>query len=714
MIGIPPRGAEAIRQTRVWLLGLVGLLGLTVVGRAEDVMPPARIAGRVTWEDDRPATAASVTLHRMSRPRNRWLPAERTATVDRDGRFAWDDLPDGEHWCVTVREAGAGLVLRELNVDAGETADVAVTLRPAITAWVTVRDDQGRPLAGAKWRRFDIVDGVAQGWCLLRGCEEGLGLPVAVSDEHGRLPLPPLPQGAILTTGRIDHPDYAAAELGRRPVTPGEMAACTLKTGLRLRLNFVELDGVTPARDLSEVIVTLAHENIYDANTVVLPYAVIDGRVEFVIEAGMYIMFRVQAEPFIITPQVNTFLTNKPLRISPGEHDEWTLRVGVGRKVAVRGRVVDEQGQPIVGAGLWGETQNLLADGTPAPRDWGQWCQTDGTETDARGEYVLHLSPGRGRINYRGKGVPEVDTLPVTVDSLSEQRVPDLVVKPLPKIRGVVRRGDGRPASNAVVRLYSDSDVREDLLPILTDADGAFEFSLPWLPVKWGSEERLYEHRVIAYSPHEPLGGMATIDLRDAAACGTVAIPLTPQAVDWPLSAMREAWTPWERSEPGELPEPPPNAIAVGEPVPELDGALWLNADKRSLADFRGQYVFLDFYTTWCGPCAFDFPTVKAVYDLYRDHGVAVIGVHDNSSPHEVIREHAREKGMEMPIVVDHPDGRLLTAYREAGLVRGYPSYVLIDPEGRLVTADRSVPGPSLRIHKLERVRQLLLERNGQ
>lgn len=234
-----------------------------------------------------------------------------------------------------------------------------------------------------------------------------------------------------------------------------------------------------------------------------------------------------------------------------------------------------------------------------------------------------------------------------------------------------------------------------------------------YMPQNPDTDARVYVNSVFAFLADQPIGGVTTVDLRDSAGTQSLTVSMQKQSIDWPLSAMSEAFSPWERGDAGSRPDrkqTPENQAGVT--VPNLDGSLWLNTDKHSLDAFRGQYVLLDFYTTWCGPCNQDFPKVRMVHDLLGQSGVAVIAVHDNSSSLEAIREHAAKKGMEMPIVIDHPDGRMLKPWNDLGLVVGYPGYVLLDPEGRLVTADFTIAAPLLRVYKLEIIRQELLRRN--
>ncbi|HVA49531.1 MAG TPA: hypothetical protein VNH11_24405 [Pirellulales bacterium] len=48
------------------------------------------------------------------------------------------------------------------------------------------------------------------------------------------------------------------------------------------------------------------------------------------------------------------------------------------------------------------------------------------------------------------------------------------------------------------------------------------------------------------------------------------------------------------------------------------------------------------------------------------------------------MREHCKQQGLVFPIVVDHPDGRIVNAYRQLGL-QGYLDYMLIGPDGNIL-----------------------------
>lgn len=66
--------------------------------------------------------------------------------------------------------------------------------------------------------------------------------------------------------------------------------------------------------------------------------------------------------------------------------------------------------------------------------------------------------------------------------------------------------------------------------------------------------------------------------------------------------------------------------LVVGDPAPE-----WKLADSagktHALADYRGRVVVLDFWATWCGPCAKVMPKLDKLQKKYGERGLVVLGV---------------------------------------------------------------------------------------
>lgn len=121
--------------------------------------------------------------------------------------------------------------------------------------------------------------------------------------------------------------------------------------------------------------------------------------------------------------------------------------------------------------------------------------------------------------------------------------------------------------------------------------------------------------------------------------------------------------------------------------APELSGARsWLNTDKPlSLAALRGKIVLLDFWTYGCINCIHIIPDLKRLEAKYSKQ-LVVIGVHsakfENEKETENIRRIILRYEIEHPVVND-ADFRIWNEYA----VRGWPTLVLIDPEGYVIGA---------------------------
>jgi cytochrome c biogenesis protein CcmG, thiol:disulfide interchange protein DsbE len=101
-------------------------------------------------------------------------------------------------------------------------------------------------------------------------------------------------------------------------------------------------------------------------------------------------------------------------------------------------------------------------------------------------------------------------------------------------------------------------------------------------------------------------------------------------------------------------------------------------ADLR-LGDLRGKAVVLDFWATWCQPCRAEAPIVERVSDRWRDQGVVVIGVNEDTPDQGDPRAFAEAHGLTYPIVHD-ASGSVGRSYQ----VDGLPTLVVVSRAGRI------------------------------
>lgn len=108
---------------------------------------------------------------------------------------------------------------------------------------------------------------------------------------------------------------------------------------------------------------------------------------------------------------------------------------------------------------------------------------------------------------------------------------------------------------------------------------------------------------------------------------------------------------------------------------------------QRKLSEWcgKGNYVLVDFWASWCGPCRQEMPNVVANYEKYHAKGFEVVGVSfDNNG--DAWKAAIKNIGMKWPNISDLKGWKCAAA--PAYGINAIPSNVLLDGEGKIVATD--------------------------
>jgi thiol-disulfide isomerase/thioredoxin len=98
------------------------------------------------------------------------------------------------------------------------------------------------------------------------------------------------------------------------------------------------------------------------------------------------------------------------------------------------------------------------------------------------------------------------------------------------------------------------------------------------------------------------------------------------------------------------------------------------------LSDYRGKWVVVNFWATWCPPCLEEMPDLGALYDVRRGRDLVVIGIAVEFQKPEEVLQFADNMLVSYPIVLG--DKKVTEQFAR---IRGLPTTLIYDPAGRLV-----------------------------
>jgi len=111
-----------------------------------------------------------------------------------------------------------------------------------------------------------------------------------------------------------------------------------------------------------------------------------------------------------------------------------------------------------------------------------------------------------------------------------------------------------------------------------------------------------------------------------------------------------------------------------------------------SLSDFKGKYVYIDVWATWCGPCLAEVPALKKVEKQYHNKNIEFVSISiDVEGKYDAWKKMVTDKALSgVQLLADKNwKSDFVAAYE----IKGIPRFILIDPNGDIVSAN--APRPS-------------------
>ncbi|GMQ88767.1 MAG: hypothetical protein BMS9Abin09_0203 [Gammaproteobacteria bacterium] len=114
---------------------------------------------------------------------------------------------------------------------------------------------------------------------------------------------------------------------------------------------------------------------------------------------------------------------------------------------------------------------------------------------------------------------------------------------------------------------------------------------------------------------------------------------------------------------------------AMAEPVeyslPDMDGKV------HSLADYKGKWIIVNYWATWCPPCQEEIPDLVSFHDQHKDNDAVVLGINLEDVGEEQLAAFVESFMISYPILRSEP-----LATTPLGPIPGLPTTYIIAPDG--------------------------------
>ena len=111
-----------------------------------------------------------------------------------------------------------------------------------------------------------------------------------------------------------------------------------------------------------------------------------------------------------------------------------------------------------------------------------------------------------------------------------------------------------------------------------------------------------------------------------------------------------------------------------------------MNGKQHKLSDYKGKWVLVNYWATWCPPCLEEVPDLVTLHDTRKNKDLVVIGVVQDYQNTKEVTEYVDDMLMSYPIVLGNE-----SVTKQIGTAEVLPTTFIYNPQGKLVKTKRGL-----------------------
>lgn len=127
------------------------------------------------------------------------------------------------------------------------------------------------------------------------------------------------------------------------------------------------------------------------------------------------------------------------------------------------------------------------------------------------------------------------------------------------------------------------------------------------------------------------------------------------------------------------------SGLSLSAPPKEDIKFISLDGQESLLSDYKGKWVIVNLWATWCPPCLVEIPDLVMFHEEHKDKDAIVIGVNYEANDVKKVKAFAESQMINYPIV--RFEGKVDGRTSPFGPLQGLPTTYMVAPDGSVVAA---------------------------